>query len=622
MSKVKAIALCRVSTRSQELDGNLEPQKENVEKAAVILDAELVKVWALAVSSRKGKNVKRKDLLEMLEYCKRNRPVKYLIVDEVDRFMRSIEEYYWWKMEFKRIEVRLIHANRPDINPDDDRSVFDELIDVYRAEQSNNERIHKTPEKQKAKLYAGYYPSNPHTGYKKSEVPGLHIPDEPNWSAMRNAFKAMVAGECDIHEGLKRATTDGLRTKNYGPKAVGGRKIDMFRWKVLMCDPYYYGKLKFADWDIGEREGLHKPMITKEEHDILVAIAVNKGKRFIINRNNPEFLLSNQAECARCVLSECKHPRLVGYWQNNGQKKGFKRYRRYRCRTCNLGVRQEALHGEVTDELSYLLLTTEQKEKLKERARKVWSTYEKERIERARIALGSVAMLKDRKSKLVNSLVDNPEYASDIKEELEQIKATIIESEKTAIEAQDFEKDFDEFIGYAFDILDNLKDKWWQLDKATLGVYKQMLFPAGIQLLPDKKVYIPEISLVYTFGTNKKPSEDGDFTRLEGPVRLEPTTPCLKGRCSNRLSYGPLCETNRVVFSSRRTPKYIRHTGCSFPRVSWEINSLHYAYFVLKVNCLGLNGRGVSRLFRVWGVASIGKAGKLVWLMLRRVIVL
>ena len=26
---------------------------------------------------------------------------------------------------------------------------------------------------------------------------------------------------------------------------------------------------------------------------------------------------------------------------------------------------------------------------------------------------------------------------------------------------------------------------------------------------------------------------------LEGPVGLEPTTPCLKGKCSNRLSYGP-----------------------------------------------------------------------------------
>ena len=33
--------------------------------------------------------------------------------------------------------------------------------------------------------------------------------------------------------------------------------------------------------------------------------------------------------------------------------------------------------------------------------------------------------------------------------------------------------------------------------------------------------------------------DDLRVNTLEGPVGLEPTTPCLKGRCSNRLSYGP-----------------------------------------------------------------------------------
>jgi hypothetical protein len=46
---------------------------------------------------------------------------------------------------------------------------------------------------------------------------------------------------------------------------------------------------------------------------------------------------------------------------------------------------------------------------------------------------------------------------------------------------------------------------------------------------------------------------------VEGPVGLEPTTPCLKGRCSNRLSYGPIVN-------------------------NWRNNSLHYPFFRLKVN--------------------------------------
>ncbi len=552
-STVKAIALCRVSTRGQELDGNLEPQIENVKNAAKLLDADLVKTWAVAVSSRKGKNINRKDLTEMREYCKHYRSVKYLIVDEVDRFMRSIKEYYWWKVEFERLGVEIRFAHNPLINPEEDRAIFDELIDVYRAEQSNNERITKTPEKQKAKLYAGYYPSNPHTGYRISEVPGLHIPDEPNWTAMRNSFKAIAAGECSIDEGLRRALADGLRTRNYGPKSVGGNKIDMYRWKVLLSDPYYCGIIKFSDWDLGDKEidGLHQPMISKEEHEILVRLVKTKGKRFTITKGgNPDYPLANIAECARCVLSEYKHPRLTGATQNNGASKGYKQYQRYRCRACNLEVRRDAFHQDITEELSRLLLSSEQRDKLKESARKIWSAYEKTRIEKARIALGKLTALKGRKKVIVDRLIDaesvGDETASDIKERLESLKAEIAEAEKIADEAQDFEKDFEEFIGFAFDFIDNLRSEWWKLDRRTLGIYKQMLFPGGIQLTPDKKVYIPKISPIYLYKTQKTAPEGTDFTRLEGPMGLEPMTPCLKGRCSNQLSYGPIMDVNFI----------------------------------------------------------------------------
>ena len=181
----------------------------------------------------------------------------------------------------------------------------------------------KTPEKMMAKIRAGYYPSNPHTGYKKSDVAGLHLPDEPNWTAMRNAFKAMAAGQIDVKEGLRQATENGLRTKNYGPKALGGKTIDMFRWKSLMIDPYYCGVLFLSDWPERNENGLHIPMITPEEHIILVQLVKNKGKRFTVNRNNPDFPFSNEAECTRCVLAGNPYPRLVGYWQNNGKKKAI-----------------------------------------------------------------------------------------------------------------------------------------------------------------------------------------------------------------------------------------------------------------------------------------------------------
>lgn len=162
---------------------------------------------------------------------------------------------------FQNIGVELRHANRPDADPNEDRAVFDELIDVYRAESSNAERINKTAPKMMAKIALGYYPSNPHTGYKTTDIPGLHEPDEPNWSALRNTFKDMIDGSCDVNEGLKRVTERGLITKNYGPKAVGGRKIDMYRWKAIMADLYYCGIVKMKDWPVINEQGLHQAII-------------------------------------------------------------------------------------------------------------------------------------------------------------------------------------------------------------------------------------------------------------------------------------------------------------------------------------------------------------------------
>jgi hypothetical protein len=121
---------------------------------------------------------------------------------------------------------------------------------------------------------------------------------------------------------------------------------------------------------------------------------------------------------------------------------------------------------------------------------------------------GRVSVLKDRKSKMLDSLVDNPELKDDIREKIEATKVEILGAEKAASQARDFEKDFDEFINFAFDFLYTKPNNWWQLEKETLKVYKQMVFPAGIQVTQDKKVYIPKVSPIYTYKNQKSPQNE------------------------------------------------------------------------------------------------------------------
>ncbi len=89
-----AISICRVSTAEQKLNNSLTRQEISVVRMAEEINAEIVRTWSGDVSSKAGKNVARKDLLEALDFCKKNRKVTHFIVDEVDRFMRSLEEMF------------------------------------------------------------------------------------------------------------------------------------------------------------------------------------------------------------------------------------------------------------------------------------------------------------------------------------------------------------------------------------------------------------------------------------------------------------------------------------------------------------------------------------------------
>lgn len=121
----------------------MKPQEQRVYDAALLFNAEIVKFWSITQSSRKGKNYQRKDLIEMLAFAKADKKVKYIIVDEPDRFMRDLETYYYWKVKFKQeADTKLVYAKKPHLANDDSMvSNTEEMIDVFRGEASNLESV-------------------------------------------------------------------------------------------------------------------------------------------------------------------------------------------------------------------------------------------------------------------------------------------------------------------------------------------------------------------------------------------------------------------------------------------------------------------------------------------------
>lgn len=113
---VLAIASCRVSTPEQELNNSLNRQHESVLNAAEDLDVTIDRYWSGNTSSKHGTNTKRRDIKEMVAYCKKNPRIKYLIVDRPDRFMRSIDEAAYFEVLFRDIGVRVWYASDKSLN--------------------------------------------------------------------------------------------------------------------------------------------------------------------------------------------------------------------------------------------------------------------------------------------------------------------------------------------------------------------------------------------------------------------------------------------------------------------------------------------------------------------------
>ncbi|HKR81396.1 MAG TPA: recombinase family protein [Candidatus Saccharimonadales bacterium] len=190
----EAIAIRRVSTKNQEENNHrLEQQDGSVQNMAAILEVPIVKDWGMALSSKKGNNLKRKDLQAALSYCRHNRKVKYLLIDRVSRFARELKIIFYYMVEFEKLDVKVVFCDpsQQKFNADTAEASYEIARKAYEAEAENEERANTSLTKMKARVALGYYPFYPHQGYKKTEAAdGLHIPDEPRFSLLQKSAES------------------------------------------------------------------------------------------------------------------------------------------------------------------------------------------------------------------------------------------------------------------------------------------------------------------------------------------------------------------------------------------------------------------------------------------------
>jgi hypothetical protein len=475
--------------------------------------------WSGSVSSKAGTNTSRNDLKEMLEYCKKHPGVKYLIVHEVDRFMRSVDELFYYEVTFRMAGVKIIYASQPELNTNDHNAKLLKALEVFKGEGSNVERQRKSIAGQTTALQQGRYTFSPKPGYMRGDEPGIHQIHPVRGQALRKVLLDIVT---------KRVTpTQGLIDLNNSEFMKGHSLYKMDKFRKIATDVYYAGGVAIdKQVKVRNLNGLHEPLITLEQHKELARIFEGKQKNQAGPRKNgnPKYPLNNIIHCDVCEGKQ--YNRIVGVDITNG--KSPKLYEKYRCRACRRALARDEMHGKITKQLRDNPISDAGVADLTKALDIVWKCREGENQQEAVRLRHKLVNLQENISQQAEAATDpeNAAIKSDILANIAKRKqeAQDIEDQLHKL-TQKAEDDYERFLKFAFGFAADTSQKF--LDPLTSQEnrlrFKQIVFPAGFRLDANKNVYTPEISELIRLAGNKKDLSITDKSLLVPRKGLEPS---------------------------------------------------------------------------------------------------
>jgi DNA invertase Pin-like site-specific DNA recombinase len=523
--KHQAIVLNRISSKDQLAGHSLEAQLKNAKDKARELDVEIVQVWSGVLSSNKGKNLGRKDLEEMLALCKKNKRIKYLLVDMVNRLMREMKVMVYYMVRFEELGVKIVFCDpsQQHLNSDDQMAQLMVVIEGFKAEADNKSRGETSVSRMKSRVELGYYPTHPHQGYMKSDKPGWHIPDPVRFKPLQDACKHIIYDGWSVNQAVKWLNDSGYRTR-------AGRKMTLDHFIDLFMDRYYCGfvSIKSDGWPKDVR-GVHEPMLSVREHTTLVAVMTKRNPRLRL-QHNPDFPLSNILRHEECV-GQGGFEKFTGVNFNrgkrpNGSQRPIKQV--YDCRDCRKRVPRDTVHANLTTHLASLQLVPD-KDKFRQALIKVWKMQRGSVSERLRV-------LEIKKQTIEQKMLELTEaYASStasetIKTNLEKLiavqEAELKATETDIVTTQNVDLESEDFVDFAMQYVAALPENWWSLSHENRVRGEQILFNGKIYANNSAIVRTPELSSIYRLGVNKK---DLGKVSLSNMVELAGTAPASVG---------------------------------------------------------------------------------------------
>lgn len=155
-----AVLYLRVSTKDQTKNQSLPTQEVFCRKYCADRGWSILKVFQESASA---KSLERYELQEMLEYCRKHRDVRVVVVFSISRASRELTDYYALKAELRSLGIELVSAN--ETIEDTAVGEFHEAVLAANAQFENRQRSARTELGMRHVATHGYWPFKPPVGF-------------------------------------------------------------------------------------------------------------------------------------------------------------------------------------------------------------------------------------------------------------------------------------------------------------------------------------------------------------------------------------------------------------------------------------------------------------------------
>lgn len=505
---MKGIIYIRVSSEEQVKGTSLENQDELCRAYCQNKGIEVVGIYREEGASAKTAN--RAEFLRAIEYCRKHKgKVDAFVVYKVDRFARNTEDHFYVRKTLLDFGVTLHSVTEPIGNNPAEK--FIETVLAGSAEFDNAIRTQRCVDGMIAKINQGITPFRPPIGYecqharKRGEKKLLaDKPDAQLFPIIQKALKEFSNGiytQVDMIRLLDKLGLSKIRGQKTSPQLVS---------KIFVKYLKYYAGIIVNPWTNEEVQGIHEPMITKEEYFKIQSILSGKSNRVKRIRKNPNFLLRQTVKCGCCgeyLTGSCSTGRNEKYYYYHCFNK--------ECSMYGKAIGKQKLEDDFVEYLKEITPKKDFLDVFKAVVLGLWDRQDLDLKTEAQNYERQLAVLAEKRKRIFEMREEGsytPEEFKERKEEIEnQIMAIKISLDETRIDQFDIEG----VLYYANTFIADLSRQWLDLANSQLR-FQKMVFPEGISYTRNDGFGTARLGLIYelnsTFGIEKSPLVDYALT--------------------------------------------------------------------------------------------------------------